>query len=398
MLIHKYTNNGYNSYNGPIEFELINSPDLKEPLVQVPSRDKDKLYEFQEFQSKANDIFNTVNKDETDTPEHNNSSLPMKVTIYASNIPNLNLLDISGSSQPELFKKSLVSPSTIIFAVQDVSENSDTTVSDIYRKYDPLGRRTVGILTHNTPSSDKDAADTTNLLDRSLLNHIFSLHLGYVELDHFKDKVQQQQMLRHKLISVLEQAMGRSIYTTVDSIKRDLEETSYSFKVEYNDREITAYSYLTDSMDQLKFSFKEFAGKLGKPQLRREVRSLLEQNVLDVCAEQYWSDAKITELVTSQPDDFYWLYKIDLASAAITKSGIGRITTQLVIDVLMNNMKQLVKIEPLEYHPQTQKRVIDMTADLLRSKFIATSDQVENTIKPFKYEVIISIIILLSYL
>jgi hypothetical protein len=219
-----------------------------------------------------------------------------------------------------------------------------------------------------------------------------------VELDHFKDKVQQQQMLRHKLISVLEQAMGRSIYTTVDSIKRDLEETSYSFKVEYNDREITAYSYLTDSMDQLKFSFKEFAGKLGKPQLRREVRSLLEQNVLDVCAEQYWSDAKITELVTSQPDDFYWLYKIDLASAAITKSGIGRITTQLVIDVLMNNMKQLVKIEPLEYHPQTQKRVIDMTADMLRSKFIATSDQVENTIKPFKYEVIISIIILLSYL
>ena len=114
---------------------------------------------------------------------------------------------------------------------------------------------------------------------------------------------------------------------------------------------------------------------------------MLEQKVMDICAETYWSDPKIADLPKSLSDDIYWLYKQDLSAAALTKSGIGRATTQLVVDVLMNNVEQLASAEGLLYHLDARKEILTFTNDILRNKFLTTSDQVENTIKPYKYEV-----------
>jgi hypothetical protein len=114
---------------------------------------------------------------------------------------------------------------------------------------------------------------------------------------------------------------------------------------------------------------------------------MLEQKVLDICAEQYWCDEKIAELPKAASEDIYWLYKADFASAALTKSGIGRSTTQLVVDVLMSNMERLANAESFSHHPATREQIMKFTSEILRTKFLATSDQVENTIKPYEFEV-----------
>ncbi|KAJ2344451.1 mitochondrial dynamin GTPase Msp1 [Coemansia sp. RSA 2671] len=86
-------------------------------------------------------------------------------------------------------------------------------------------------------------------------------------------------------------------------------------------------------------------------------------------------------------DDAYWDHQLDRASALLTKSGVGRWTTQMVVDLLMNNVTSMVDTEPFVHHPETREMVLGFSQAILRNKYHSTVDQVENTIKPFKYEV-----------
>ncbi|KAJ2737318.1 mitochondrial dynamin GTPase Msp1 [Coemansia sp. BCRC 34962] len=86
-------------------------------------------------------------------------------------------------------------------------------------------------------------------------------------------------------------------------------------------------------------------------------------------------------------DDAYWDHQLDRASALLTKSGVGRWTTQMVVDLLMNSVMSMVDAEPFVHHPETREMVLGFSQAILRSKYHSTIDQVENTIKPFKYEV-----------
>lgn len=358
-----------------VQYEFINDPELKEPRIQLKNNEDD-------------NTFYTVDqaKEKTEKLLQQNSELhTLHFTIQGPNVPYLNLYDIPEENR-ELYDKYIgQDPHSMIMAVYDTNVSNHSTAA-VCERYDPLGRRTVGVLLKS--QQENTGEQQTSSASVLVKEYYPQLNLGYIDMTHVEeDREKEQRLIRHQIFGVIEQSMGRSIYSIVDSIKSELEETSYLFKVIYNDRNITAASYITDSMDELKLRFKDFASSLGKPQLRYEVRRMLEQNVLNICAEQYWSDAKILGLSKSSEDDFYWLYKLDLASAAMTKSGIGRITTQLVMDVIMNNMERLVQIEPFQYHPQVQKQIVDLTGDMLRLKFLATSDQVENTIKPYKYEV-----------
>ncbi|KAK4521839.1 uncharacterized protein ATC70_004376 [Mucor velutinosus] len=380
-----FTDTVYNN-NKILEFHFINNADLKEPKIQINGEEA--MMSVAEAEKSIQKLASTATNEED----------IIHISIHGSEVPYLNLYDIPESRAlcEKYIGRNL---HTVIMAVYDTSRpNTESATTKLCEKYDPLGRRTVGILTSSATIDDEtftEAKEEPTELDSSIIpaSSVVSkyrppLSLGYIDMTHDTTDIEKEQrLLRHHLFGIIEQLMGRSIYNIADSIQSELEETSYLFKVIYNDHEMTAASYVTDTMDELKRGFKQFASSLGKPQLRAEVRHLLEQNVLNVCAEQYWSDAKILELAKADADDFYWLYKMDLASAAITKSGIGRITTQLVMHVIMNNMQHLVKMEPFQYHPQVQKQIVDLTGEMLRQKFLATSDQVENTIKPYKYEV-----------
>ncbi|KAI9485804.1 MAG: hypothetical protein EXX96DRAFT_20581 [Benjaminiella poitrasii] len=403
------------------EIQFANHPDLKEPKVQLSIGQQTETNDYYSL-----DEVSEIIKQQLDNSKDNKDSV-IRISIFASDVPFLNLYDLpeKTDNNATMYEKYIKQdPQAIIMAVYDTSvplkENSTLKICE---KYDPLGRRTVGILAatkHNDTEEESVSEQNETVVSSTVANakqrqepsedvisisdnnkndydyHLsHNLLLGYIDTTNDQEtdeyKGEQHRLVRHQLFGIIEQSMGRSIYSVVNSIKSELEETRYVFKVVYNDRELTAMSYLTDTMNELKRQFKSFSNALGKPQLRSEVRHLLvEQNVLNICAEQYWSDPKILDLTRkgkSLSNDFYWLYKLDLASAAMTKSGIGRLTTQVVIDVIMRNMERLVRIEPLEFHPRVQKKIVDFTGEMLGQRFSSTSDQVENTIKPYKYEV-----------
>ncbi|KAI9471944.1 MAG: P-loop containing nucleoside triphosphate hydrolase protein [Benjaminiella poitrasii] len=405
----------------PIELTLIHTPNQTEEYGEFPQLGLGKIHDFKKIQKTLIDMNLAVSEVECV------SDKPIELRVYSPNVPDLTLIDlpgyiqISNKNQPETLKNKIeelcekyIRGPNIILAV--CSANVDLANSPALRasrKWDPLGLRTIGVITKMDLVPPEVGAAI-------LRNTDYPLHLGYIgvvcKIPQDKDSSNMSRALmkneeayfrshlifnqrdiqvststlRHKLMNVLEQSMGKSLYSIVDAVQRELEEARYQFKVQYNDRRVTAESYVAETMDSLKHDFKDFANNFGKPQVRHEVRSMLEQRVLDICAEQYWCDPKIVELPKASPDDIYWLYKIDFAAAALTKSGVGRATTQLVVDVLMHNMERLANAESFSHHPETKKQIMNFTSEILRSKFLTTSDQVENTIKPYKFEVEIS--------
>ncbi|KAI8350351.1 P-loop containing nucleoside triphosphate hydrolase protein [Choanephora cucurbitarum] len=402
----------------PIELTLIHTPNQEEEYGEFPQLGLGKIHDFKKIQKTLVDMNLAVSEAECV------SDKPIELRVYSPNVPDLTLIDlpgyiqISNRNQPESLKSKIeelcekyIRGPNIILAV--CSANVDLANSPALRasrKWDPLGLRTIGVITKMDLVPPQVGAAI-------LRNSDYPLHLGYIgvvckapsqptegnmtkalmknEDAYFRSHLLFNQRdiqvgtstLRHKLMNVLEQSMGKSLYSIVDAVQRELEESKYQFKVQYNDRRVTAESYVAETMDCLKHDFKDFANNFGKPQVRHEVRSMLEQKVLDICAEQYWSDPKIAELPKASSEDIYWLYKMDFAAAALTKSGIGRATTQLVVDVLMSNMERLANADSFIHHPDTRKQIMNFASEILRTKFVATSDQVENTIKPYKFEV-----------
>ncbi|KAF5100331.1 hypothetical protein D0Z00_001299 [Geotrichum galactomycetum] len=127
----------------------------------------------------------------------------------------------------------------------------------------------------------------------------------------------------------------------------------------------------------------------------------LDQKVLDLLAQRYWNkpmeykdaygvhmnEHSLSELPKADPNDLYWLRKLDASTSSLTKLGIGRLSTNLVIEALTSEMKHLVDSTNFRNHPFARETIDDAVSGILNLRFYSTSDQVENCIKPYKYEV-----------
>jgi hypothetical protein len=205
--------------------------------------------------------------------------------------------------------------------------------------------------------------------------------------------------LRKKLMQVLEQTMAASLQSTSAAISQELEEATYEFKVQYNDRPLSAESYLAESLDAFKHSFKEFAESFGRPQVREMLKEELDQRVLDLLAARYWNKPiaslspappepdSLADLPTSDPESLYWHRKLDASTSALTKLGIGRLATTAVSNAIQANIDRLVSQSTFASHPFARQAITDAAAGILSERFYSTSDQVENCIKPYKYEI-----------
>ncbi|KAF8923474.1 dynamin-like GTPase mgm1 [Dissophora ornata] len=406
----------------PIELTLIHTPHSKEEYGEFPALGLGKVHDFKRIQQTLKDLNMAVPESECV------SSKPIELRIYSPNIPDLTLIDLPGyiqitsKNQPlslkekitELCEKYIREPNIILaVCAADVDlANSEALRSS--RKVDPLGLRTIGVITKmDLVEPDRGVA--------ILRNQDYPLHLGYIgvvckapssattdnmtqaviktEDAYFRSAYQFSQRgvavgtgtLRRKLMDVLEENMGSNLGSIVKAVQKELDETRYQFKVEYNDQKMSAESYVAESVDKLKHRFKDFSRAFGKPQVRLEIRHMLEQRMLDICAQRYWSDPRISELSqldsAAEEDRLYWDLQLDLASSALTKSGVGRQTTQRVVDILSRTMEQLSEAEPFNHHPDAADTIKSMTHEILSSRSQATADQVENTIKPYKYEV-----------
>ncbi|KAJ3278623.1 dynamin-like GTPase mgm1 [Borealophlyctis nickersoniae] len=399
----------------PIELTLIHTPDSKEEYGEFPQLGLGKVRDFAQVQKTLTDLNLAVPDSECV------SSKPIELRVYSPNVPDLTLIDLPGyiqihnRNQPAILKEkiaelceSYIKEPNIILAV--CSADVDLANSEALRasrKVDPRGTRTIGVVTK------MDLVDPPTGVG-ILTNKDYPLQLGYIGVvaktgagggksnalvrseDAFFNSAPAYRArnvmvgtgtLRRRLMEVLEDHMGRSLHSVVDAVQAELEDARYQFKVHYNDRRITPESYVADTIDGLKQRFKEFAKQFGKPQVREEVRTMLEQRLLDICQDVYWADARIANLPRVCLSDPFWQARLDVASGALTKSGIGRSSVQHVVDILTRNMERLTATEPWVNHPESRKKVLDITSEILRSKLHTTIDQVENTIKPYKFEV-----------
>lgn len=418
----------------PIELTLINTPGQTAEYGEFPALNIGKITDFSHIQRTLTDL-NLAVPDEDCVSDD-----PIQLNIYSPNVPDLSLIDLPGYIQvtsegqpPELKQKiadlceKYIKPPNVILAISAADVDlANSTALRASRRVDPRGERTIGVITK------MDLVDPARghaiLKDKN-----YPLRLGYVGVvcrtptaGYFRKNANISSAiiknensyfsqhpefapeagatvgtinLRQKLMNVLEQTMASSLQGTSDAIHQELEEATYEFKVQYNDRPLTAETYLAESLDRFKHSFKDFTHFFGRPQVRELLKRELDQKVLDFLAQRYWNkphdeelrprrdDRPLSELPTADPENMYWQRKLDASTSQLTKLGFGRLATNVVANALSQHMERLVEESTFRTHPFAKKAIQDATNTILNERFYSTSDQVENCIKPYKYEI-----------
>ncbi|GIC91912.1 dynamin-related GTPase MGM1 [Aspergillus udagawae] len=421
----------------PIELTLVNTPNAQSEYGEFPALGLGKITDFSQIQRTLTDLNLAV-------PERDCvSDDPIQLTIYSPNVPDLSLIDlpgyiqVAGKDQPPELKQKIadlcdkyIQPPNVILAISAADVDlANSTALRASRRVDPRGERTIGVITK------MDLVDPERGFS-ILSDQKYPLRLGYVgvvsripqttalfsrgsgnitsailknENAYFSAHPTEfgpqsgvsvgVSTLRGKLMHVLEQTMASSLAGTRDAISQELEEATYEFKVQYNDRPLSAESYLAESLDSFKHSFKAFAESFGRPQVREMLKNELDQRVMDILAQRYWNKP-IEDLAASMPeldplsdlpkadaDSQYWRRKLDASTSSLTKLGIGRLATTVVANAIQNQVDRLLANSTFANHPYAQKQIMEACTSILNDRFFSTSDQVENCIKPYKFEI-----------
>lgn len=421
----------------PIELTLINTPDAKAEYGEFPALGLGKITDFSQIQRTLTDLNLAVPAEQCVTDD------PIQLSIYSPNVPDLSLIDlpgyiqVAGKDQPPELKQKIsdlcdkyIQPPNVILAISAADVDlANSTALRSSRRVDPRGERTIGVITKmdlvdpdrgNEILSDKKyplrlgyvgvvsrIPQTSGLFSRTgqnLTTAIVKNESAYFSAHPLQFGPNSEvstgtPTLRKKLMTVLEQTMASSLAGTRDAIIQELEEATYEFKVQYNDRPLSAESYLAESLDSFKHSFKEFSEHFGRPQVRQMLKETLDQRVMDLLAKRYWNKPiddltpaefdtdPITDLIKTDQTSLFWQRKLDASTSELTKLGIGRLATTVVANEIQSQVDNLISKSTFATHPYAQKAITEASSTILNDRFYSTSDQVENCIKPFKFEI-----------
>lgn len=421
----------------PIELTLVNTPNAQAEYGEFPALGLGKITDFGQIQKTLTDLNLAVPAEQCVSDD------PIQLTITSPNVPDLSLIDlpgyiqVSGLDQPTELKQKIadlcdkyIQPPNVILAISAADVDlANSTALRASRRVDPRGERTIGVVTKMDLVDPQRGASI--LSDRK-----YPLRLGYVGVvsrvppqtglfsrgsGNITSAITKNEnayfsahpsafgpenssavgttTLRKKLMHVLEQTMAASLQSTSDAIHQELEEATYEFKVQYNDRPLSAESYLAESLDAFKHSFKAFASTFSRPQLRALLKEELDQRVLDLLAQRYWNKPiadlspplidpdPLSSLPNAPADSLYWHRKLDASTSSLTKLGIGRLATTVIANALQSEIDALIAGSTFANHPFAKQAITDASQGILNDRFYSTSDQVENCIKPYKFEI-----------
>lgn len=422
----------------PIELTLVNTPDARAEYGEFPALGLGKITDFGQIQRTLTDLNLAVPAQECVTDD------PIQLRIYSPNVPDLSLIDLPGyiqvvgRDQPaelkekiaELCQKYIQQPNIILAISAADVDLANSTALRASRKVDPRGERTIGVITK------MDLVDAGRGYDL-LTDKKYALRLGYVGVvcrvpqssgglfargsgniqsaiaknenvyfsAHPIEFGQESEVdvgtsnLRKKLMLVLEQTMAASLKTTSEAVQRDLAEATYEFKVQYNDRPLSAESYLAESLDAFKHSFKGFTDEFGRNEVKELLKVELDQQVLNILAQRYWNRPfadltppppdtdTLSDLPKADPENPIWRIKLDSSSAALTKLGIGRIATTVIANSLQAHVDHLIDTSRFASHPFARQAITDASVSILKDLSYDISDELEICIKPYKYRI-----------
>ncbi|KAL8823765.1 MAG: hypothetical protein Q9191_005570 [Dirinaria sp. TL-2023a] len=422
----------------PIELTLVNNSNAEAEYGEFPALGLGKITDFSQIQKTLTDLNLAVPAADCVSDD------PIQLSIYSPNVPDLSLIDlpgyiqVSGMDQPTELKQKIadlcdkyIQPPNVILAISAADVDlANSTALRASRRVDPRGERTIGVVTKmdlvepgrgasilgdkkyplrlgyvgvvsRVPQTSgglfsRGSGNITNAITKNE-NAFFSSHP--LEYGPQSDLAVGTTTLRKKLMHVLEQSMASSLQGTSDAIHQELEEATYEFKVQYNDRPLSAESYLAESLDTFKHSFKSFAESFGRPQVRELLKEELNQRVLDILAQRYWNKPindlsipppepdPLSDLPKADPESLFWHRKLDASTSSLTKLGIGRLATTVVANALQSEVDRLLSASTFSAHPFAKSAIIDASSGILNERFYSTSDQVENCIKPYKFEI-----------
>lgn len=423
----------------PIELTLVNTPQAKTEYGEFPDLGR-KMDDFSAIQRTLTEMNLSVPDDVCVSDD------AIQLRIYSAHVPDLSLIDLPGyiqvvgEKQPVELKQKIadlcekyIRPPNLILAISAADVDlANSTALQASRRVDPRGERTIGVITK------MDLVDPRRA--RSMLtDKQYPLRLGYVgvvskvpqpssglfkrETGSLLALVSRNEKayfsshpadfgpdtgvatgtvtLRRKLMHVLEKTMAASLQSTADAIQRELTEANYQFKARYNGRPLTAKTHLARSLDEFKHAYRKLEDAFGPEQVYELVKEALDQQVLDQLALRYWNrpiadlspsgppsaeeqQHDMARLPSADPEEAYWRLQLDGAVAALTTMGVGRAATSVVRAALQARVRQLVDGSPFAAHPTARAAIAAAAADILDGLDARTSDQVENSIRPFK--------------
>lgn len=439
---HEFLPKGHNMVTRrPIELTLVHTPDAHAEYGEFPALGLGKVTDFSQIQKTLTDLNLAVPAKDCVSDD------PIQLRIHSPNVPDLSLIDLPGYIQvtgrdqpPELKEKiaelceKYIKPPNVILAISAADVDlANSTALRASRKVDPRGERTIGVI---TKMDLVDAERGASLLtDRK-----YALRLGYVgvvcrvpstasgpklfnrgngnitnaimknENAYFSSHTEfspESQLavgtgnLKKKLMHVLEQTMAASLKTTSEAIHRELAEATYEYKVQYNERPLSAESYLAESLDAFKHSFRGFSDQFGRQQVRELLKHELDQQVLNLLAQRYWNRPfedlsvpfpetdPLSSLAKADPEgeNQIWQIKLDSSSAALTKLGVGRLATSVVANALHAHIDRLIASSRFAAHPFARQAITEASTSILKDLSYDISDELEICIKPYKYRI-----------
>lgn len=439
---HEFLPKGHNMVTRrPIELTLVNTPDAQAEYGEFPALGLGKLTDFTQIQRTLTDLNLAVPASDCVSDD------PIQLRIYSPNVPDLSLIDlpgyiqVAGRDQPpelkerisELCEKYIRAPNVILAISAADVDLANSTALRASRRMDPRGERTIGVI---TKMDLVDAERGASLLS----DKKYALRLGYVGVvcrapanaggsklftrgngnitnainkneaaffsshPEFSSESQLDvgtKSLKKKLMHVLEQTMAASLKTTSEAIQRELEEARYEYKVQYNERPISAESYLAESLDAFKHSFRGFTEQFGRQEVRELLKHELDQQVLNLLAQRYWNrpfeDLSVPFPETDplsglakadvEGDDQIWKIKLDSSSNSLTKLGVGRLATSVVANALQAHIDRMISNSRFAAHPFARQAITDASTTILKDLSYDISDELEICIKPYKYRI-----------
>ncbi|KAK0293026.1 mitochondrial dynamin GTPase Msp1 [Friedmanniomyces endolithicus] len=420
----------------PIELTLVNTPKAQAEYGEFPALGLGKITDFSQIQKTLTDLNLAVPEKDCVSDD------PIQLRIYSPNVPDLSLIDLPGYIQVEAFDQptelkmkiqelcdKYIQPPNVILAISAADVDlANSTALRASRRVDPRGERTIGVVTkmdlvdpiladRNYPLRlgyvgvvCKIPKDTKSLFSRgsaNIMNQLTKNETAYFNAhpDTFGDVTTGTPNLRKKLMHVLEATMSASLATTSEAIQHELAEATYEFKVQYNERSLSAESYLAESLDAFKHSFKGFSDTFGRKEVRGIVKRELDQQVLNLLAQRYWNRPvdslrpidpvtdgsvqadPISSLPKADSENPLWHLKLDASTSTLTKLGIGRLATTITAQALQESVEGLLHTSTFASHPFAVQAITTASEGILRDLSFDTSDELEICVKPYKYRV-----------
>jgi GTP-binding protein EngB required for normal cell division len=431
----------------PIELTLVNTAGSHAEYGEFPALGLGKITDFTQIQKTLTDLNLAVPEADCVSDD------PIQLRIYSPNVPDLSLIDLPGYIQVEAFdqptelkgkiqdlcEKYIQAPNVILAISAADVDLANSTALRASRRVDPRGERTIGVVTK------MDLVDPVRGA-QILTDKNYPLRLGYVgvvckipqetrsmfsrgsanisraitkhEAAYFKSHPEAYSpesntpvtvgtpALRKKLMHVLESTMSAALANTSEAIHHELAEASYEFKVQYNERPLSADSYLAESLDSFKHGFKRFTETFGREEVRNIVKRELDQKVLDLLAAKYWNrpieylkpidpasefvEEPLDSLPKADPENPLWHLKLDACSNSLVKTGIGRLATSVTAQALQNAVQGLLQDTTFASHPFAVQAISQACENILKDLSYETSDELEICVKPYKYRVNVS--------